>query len=100
MRIAVLGGRELAYGFRLTGVDSIELEPGEEARRHFHELSQDEDLAIIVLSMELFSYLNDEIVELRSQGSLPAVVALPDRGEEAKTLSMGEFLESFLGLKV
>ena len=100
MRIAVLGGRELAYGFKLAGVDAIEVEPGPEADELFDSYASDKDVAIIILSKRLFEQLRSKVAKLRQRGPLPAVLSLPDRGDPVTPVNTAQLLEEFLGLKV
>ena len=100
MRIAVLGGRELVYGFRLAGIDAHEVEPGDKAEQAFDRLAAAKDIAIIILSRRLFHHLRDRIGRLRARKPLPTVVALPERGEKAEPEDTSAFLKEYLGLKV
>ena len=100
MRIAVMGGRELAYGFKLAGVDAREVEPGAEADELFDSLASDKEVAIIILSKRLFAHLRAKVARLRQHGPLPAVLCLPDRGDPVTPVNTAQLLEEFLGLKV
>ncbi len=100
MKIAVMGSRELASGFKLTGVDALNVSPGPEAEKIFSDLSSNKDIAVIVLNRQLHKYLKQAILKLRSSQALPVVLALPDRGEEAEASSTAELLAEFLGMKV
>ncbi len=100
MRIAVMGGRELAYGFKLAGVDAVEIEPGPEAEERFLSLANNENIAIIILSRTLFQFLRKHVAKLRVSRPLPAVLSLPDRGDPVTPVNTAQLLEEFLGLKV
>ena len=100
MRITVMGGRELAYGFKLAGVDALEVEPGPKAEKLFDSFASNDDVAIIILSKRLFEHMRSRVAALRQRGPLPAVLSLPDRGDPVTPVNTAQLLEEFLGLKV
>jgi len=100
VRVAVLGSREMVYGFRLAGIEADEVEPGPEAAARFAALTEAEDVAVIVLGHRLSRHLRDDVIRLRTTRALPAVVTLPDRGEAAVPETAAQLLAQYLGVRV
>lgn len=100
MKVTVLGSRELAFGFKLAGVDSLEVEPSPEAIELLQKAATDPDVAIIILGQSLFNYLKDEVHKIRLAGPLPSIISLPEQTDSGKSHDANKLMEEFLGLSI
>ena len=100
MKVTVLGSRELVFGFRLAGVDGLEVEPCKSTVELFRETAADPDVAIIVLGQSLFKYLKEEVHKVRIAGPLPSVISLPELTDKGEPHDANALIAEFLGLSI
>lgn len=81
-KIAVLGDRSSAMGFKALGLDTHFVETAEEARRTLHRLAK-EDYAIIYVTEQLAADIPGDIARYQTAVT-PAVILIP-----GKTGSLG-----------
>ena len=76
-RIAVIGDRDTVLCFRALGLEGVEAENAEDARRMLHKMAK-ENYAILYLTEQFAAELGDEIARYRDTLT-PAVILIPGR---------------------
>lgn len=77
-KIAVMGGRETVMGFKALGLEVYPVADIKEAHEVFHDLSSDEEYAIIYVEENLAEGLASDIAKFKDSPS-PAVILIPGR---------------------
>ena len=76
-KIAVLGDRDSALGFKALGLDVVFAEDADTAREELHRLAR-EDYAIIYITEQLARDIPGEIARYK-EAVTPAVILIPDK---------------------
>ena len=93
LKIAVIGDRESVMGFRALGLDVFPAEK-DEAKELFRRLTKEQDTpyAIIYITEQLASRINEEISRYKDQLT-PAVILIPGK-EGSLGIGMSKVSES------
>ncbi|MGC8497017.1 MAG: V-type ATP synthase subunit F [Thermoplasmata archaeon] len=92
-KIAVIGERALALGFRLIGLEhSYVYESGAEGVNKFLELYKSNEYSLIMLSESLKQYMDKRLIESIELSTKPLVVFIPllKTGEEESVSSLAK----------
>ena len=76
--IAVLGDRESVMGFKALGLDVYPAETVEEARKKLHHLARDGETAIIYLTEQFASQMQEEVSKYKDE-VMPAIILIPGK---------------------
>ncbi len=76
-RIGVIGDRESVLGFKAVGLEVFPCDSGQEARKIFREIA-DDNFAIIYVTEALYREMEAEVTEYTDK-RLPAVIPVPDK---------------------
>ena len=90
-KIAVMGDRDSVMGFKVLGLDVFPVTDPEEGRKTLHRLAR-EPYAIIYITEQLASRINDEISRYKDQLT-PAVILIPGK-EGSLGIGMSKVSES------
>lgn len=90
-KIAVIGDRDSVMGFKVLGLDVFPVTDPEEGRKTLHRLAR-EPYAIIYITEQLASRINDEISRYKDQLT-PAVILIPGK-EGSLGIGMSKVSES------
>jgi V/A-type H+-transporting ATPase subunit F len=96
----VIGDRDMITGFRLVGVDGVEVTTVENARLALSKAVANVDLAIIIISEEFSTKMRDEIDKLRLSRVAPLIVEIPGRLGPSGEIRMSDLITKTLGIKV
>jgi vacuolar-type H+-ATPase subunit F/Vma7 len=87
MKIVCMGDAETVAGFRLAGInEGYVLDPEGEDRdailREFREITEDQEVAILIITEKMGELLKEEITEFDESKSRvnPIIVQIPDKG--------------------
>ncbi len=94
-KVIVISDPETSDGFRLTGVDVIEVEEGEEARKKLSELLDDDTVGIIALSEEFEPYIDERTRSKIQKIYRPIVVNVPSK-KKLEIRERAEYLRSLI----
>jgi len=72
-------------GMRMAGVDGKVLTDENQLRTKLSELIKDEDLAVIMITENLFKLARDTINELKLNLRQPLIIEIPDRHGQGRT---------------
>lgn len=98
-KIAVIGERELALGFRLVGLEHSYIYSGPEGVNKFLELYKSNEYSLIMLSESLKEHMDKRLIESIELSTKPLVVFIPllKAGEEE---SVGSLAKRILGVDI
>jgi V/A-type H+-transporting ATPase subunit F len=96
----VIGDRDMITGFRLVGVDGVEVTTVENARLALSKAVANVDLAIIIISEEFSTKMRDEIDKLRLSRVAPLIVEIPGRLGPSGEIRMSDLITKTLGIKI
>ncbi len=98
-RIAVLGEREIALGFRLLGVTNAFIAVGEKGVEKFSELFRSDEFTFIMVSESLKRFMDRRMLDSIETSTVPLVVfvPLPGGGDEE---SIEKFAKRVLGVDI
>ncbi len=94
-KVVVLAEPETADGFRLAGVDVIEVKEGEQARKKLAELLDDDTVGIIALSEDFEPYIDERTKMKIEKIYRPIVVNIPSK-KKLEIRERGEYLRSLI----
>ncbi|MEM0160462.1 MAG: V-type ATP synthase subunit F [Thermoplasmata archaeon] len=91
-KIAVIGERALALGFRLIGLEHSYIYDGAEGVNKFLELYKSNEYSLIMLSESLKQYMDKRLIESIELSTKPLVVFIPllKTGEEESVSSLAK----------
>jgi V/A-type H+-transporting ATPase subunit F len=91
-KIAIIGERELALGFRLIGLEHSLIYTGTEGVNKFLEIYKSNEYSLIMLSESLKPYMDKRLIESIELSTKPLVVFIPllKTGEEESISSLAK----------
>jgi V/A-type H+-transporting ATPase subunit F len=99
-KIAVIGERELALGFKLIGVKDVFMEEGREAVSMFERLLGSKDYNLIMLSENLKQLMDPNLLRLAETSLKPIVIFIPVPGSGAAQESVETLAKRVLGVDI
>jgi len=96
----VIGDRDMITGFRLVGVDGVEVTTVDEARLALSKALANVDLALILISEKFSTKMRDEIDKLRLSRVAPLIVEIPGEEGPSGETRMSDLMTKTLGIKI
>jgi V/A-type H+-transporting ATPase subunit F len=96
----VIGDKEMITGFRLVGIEGVEISTVEEAKIALSKAIENVDIAIVVISEEWSSKIREEIDRQRSNNVSPLIVEIPGRRGPKGEIRLVELVSKSLGIKI
>jgi V/A-type H+-transporting ATPase subunit F len=100
MRSFVIGDDDMVTGFRLVGVEGVEVTSSQEASQALSKALKRNDIAIVVISEEFSLQIQQEIKEARLNKMAPLIVELPGHLGPTGKISMSDLVSKTLGIEV
>ena len=99
MKFRVIGDRQTVLGFRLVGVEGVEVEDRDEALAALKEAAAMEGIGIILITEKVAARIRDE-VEARLYGmGFPLVLEIPDsQGPSAERPPIEDIVRKAIGI--
>jgi vacuolar-type H+-ATPase subunit F/Vma7 len=98
----VIGDSDMISGFRLVGVEGVEVATVEEARQALQRALTLSDVAIIVIS-EAYStdpVMREQVDKVRQERVSPLIVELPGSRGPSKSVPISNTISKILGIKI
>ena len=95
----VIGDSLMVTGFRLVGVEGAEVTSVDQAREALSNVFKRSDIAIVILSEEFSSQMQDEIENMRSNRITPLIVEVPGSSGTEDKNKISELLSKTLGVR-
>ncbi len=99
-KVAVIGERELALGFKLVGIKDTFIKSGAEAVKLFSELMTSKAYNLILVSESIKSHMESNLLRLAETSLTPLVVFVPLPGVEEEKESVEKLAKRVLGVDI
>jgi V/A-type H+/Na+-transporting ATPase subunit F len=98
----VIGDSDMITGFRLVGIEGIEVTSADEAGQALNKAVERSDLAIIIISEEYSTkpQLHEKIDEVRRERRNPLIVELPGSRGKPSEVRMSDLISKTLGVRL
>jgi V/A-type H+/Na+-transporting ATPase subunit F len=98
----VIGDNDMITGFRLVGVEGVEVTSVDEAERALKKALARNDLAIIIISEEFSTQpqLNETIDKARLEPRNPLIVKVPGSTGKPSEVRMSDLISRTLGVRL
>ncbi len=96
----VIGDHDMATGFRLVGINGVEVSSVETAKEALFKAIERKDLSIVLISEEFSSQIRPDIDKLRSERNLPVILEIPGSKGPSAEVRLSDFVGKVLGMKV
>jgi len=98
----VIGDSDMVTGFRLVGVEGVEVTSVDEAEQVLKKALARNDLAIIIVSEEFSTQpkLNEIINKVRLERRNPLIVNIPGSTGKPSEVRMSDLISKTLGVKL
>jgi V/A-type H+-transporting ATPase subunit F len=90
----------MVTGFRLVGIQGVEVSTAEEAQRALDKAVENIDVALIMISEDFSTEMRDNIDTLRLNRIAPLIVELPGRRGPSGEIDMSKIVQKAIGVKV
>ena len=101
MKYSVIGDEDTVLGFGIVGVAGRIATNEEETRRAFHELLEDKDVSIIIITERLANTIRALVDKYLLTQSFPLIVEIPDRrGPLPGRPGIKEMVNAAIGIKI
>ena len=101
MKYSVIGDEDTVLGFGIVGVLGKIATNEEETRRAFHELLEDQDVSIIIITERLADKIRTLVDQYLLTQSFPLIVEIPDRqGRLPDRPGIKEMVNAAIGIKI
>jgi len=98
----VIGNNDMVAGFRLVGVEGIEVTSANDAQEALKKVVSRNDIAIIIVSEEfsILPQLREAIDKVRFERVVPMIIELPAIGEKPSKISVSDIVSKTLGVSM
>jgi len=98
----VIGDSDMTTGFRLVGVEGVEVTSVDEASQALNKALERSDLAIIIISEEFSTQpqLLETIDQVRRERRNPLIVEVPGSRGKPSEVRMSDLISKTLGVKL
>ncbi|HMA63264.1 MAG TPA: V-type ATP synthase subunit F [bacterium] len=91
MKIKLIGDPFTCRGFKLAGIETIEVDQHNDLKSIFQEAIDDQDLAILFITEQEANPIKSLIEEQKMESEIPLIVEIPDKDgwqERGKVLNL------------
>jgi len=96
----VIGDINMITGFRLVGVEGVEVASVDEAEKALLAALTRGDVAIILISQQFSDKMQTQIAEIRASQVTPLIVELPGAAGPSSETKLSEIISKNLGIKI
>ena len=98
----VIGDNDMTSGFRLVGVEGVEVSSINEAYQALDEALGRNDLALIIISEEfsLHPQIHHVIDQIRQERRAPLIVEIPGKTGTPNEARMSDLISKIIGVKL
>jgi len=98
----VIGDNDMVTGFRLVGVEGVEVTSAAEAGQSLDKALERADLAIVIISEEFSAQpqLHERIEKMRREHREPLIVEIPGNKGKPSETRMSDLISKTLGVRV
>jgi V/A-type H+/Na+-transporting ATPase subunit F len=96
----VIGDQNMVTGFKLAGVEGLEVTSAEQASQALAKALKRSDVALIVVSEEFSGDLRKQIDEARRNPLASLIVEVPGRFGSSGEVTMSDLVSKTLGVRI
>jgi vacuolar-type H+-ATPase subunit F/Vma7 len=96
----VIGDSNMVTGFRLVGVKGVEVTSVIEARENLQKALAGDDVALIIVSQQFSTQMQDDIVRVRASRVSPIILELPGAVGPSIEIKLSDLISKTLGIAV
>ena len=98
----VIGDNDMITGFRLVGIEGIEVTSPDEAKSALKNLLNRGNVAVVIVSQAFSSEpsMREEIDKVRRERSTPLIVEIPGSMETPNETSISDLVSKTLGIRM
>ncbi len=98
----VIGDSDMITGFRLVGVEGVEVATVEEARQALQRALTHSDVAIIIISQAYSTdpAMREQVDKVRQERVSPLIVELPGSRGTSQNIPISNTISKILGIKI
>ena len=100
MVLFCIADKESSLGFKLVGIETLEVTTRSEAVEALKVARATKDVGIILVTEKAASFIADELQVHLEENPLPLVLEVPSRGLAHKRKSAAELLKELVGMGV
>lgn len=96
MKVIALGSRAFCSGFMLSGITGVEVQDSTDALTQIHNLMQDKEVGLVIMSNDISKPISDELTEIRSKNPTPLIYEIPAPGSKQEKVEYRELIKKVL----
>ena len=96
----VIGDKDMITGFRLVGVNGIEVDSVDQARQALSKTLIRKDVAVVIISEEFSTQMRSDIDKIRSEQIAPLIVEVPGPKGPSGETRMSDLISKTLGIRI
>jgi vacuolar-type H+-ATPase subunit F/Vma7 len=100
MTFFCIADKESSLGFKLSGVNTMEVSTRSEALEALRVAKATKDVGVILITDKASSYIKEEVEGHITQNPIPLILEVPSRGVSPKRKSAAELLKELAGIGI
>jgi len=98
----VIGDSDMITGFRLVGIEGVEVSTTEEAKQALNKALTRSDIGVIIISEAFFTDLSmqEAVDKVRQEHVTPLIVEIPGSKGDANKMQLSDMISKILGIKM
>jgi V/A-type H+-transporting ATPase subunit F len=90
----------MVTGFRLAGVEGVEVTSPQEALEQVERLVRERDVGLILVGDDVAKPIRDRLTTLRSRVAVPLIYEAPAPGSSGERMAYRDMLKQLLGVEL
>ena len=86
--------------FRLAGIEGVMIKDKDELVEKLKELVKSKDIGIIIISEKVFSYANEDIMQLKLRLKDTLIIQVPEPGGEGDKDYIMRYIKESIGISI
>jgi vacuolar-type H+-ATPase subunit F/Vma7 len=98
----VIGDGDMLTGFRLVGIEGVEVSTPDEAKQALSKALTRTDVGVIIISEAFFSdpSLQEAVDKVRQEHVTPLIVVIPGSKGATNKMQLSDMISKILGIKI
>ena len=98
----VIGDSDMITGFRLVGIEGVEVSTSDEAKQALSKALTRTDVGVIIISEAFFidPSMQQAVDKVRQEHVTPLIVAIPGSKGAANKMQLSDMVSKILGIKI
>jgi vacuolar-type H+-ATPase subunit F/Vma7 len=100
MNFFCIADKESSLGFKLSGVNTMEVSTRSETLEALRVAKATKDVGVILITAKAAAHVKEEVAGHITQNPIPLILEVPSRGETPKRKSAAELLKELAGIGI